>query len=162
LVLLGKVSAPLGGSVFARHAGLRGATVPDTDAAANFRLYRAYAAARDAGLVLSAHDVSEGGLAVALAEMGFSLTAGLDIDLPGADDVHTALFHEGTGRLIVEVAEENMDALLDHFRDLPLTILGQTNAEHRELRVTRADEPVLTANLADLKEIWSSRLAEYY
>jgi phosphoribosylformylglycinamidine synthase len=162
LVLLGKVSAPLGGSVFARHAGLSGATVPDTDAAANFRLYRAYGAARDAGLILSAHDVSEGGLAVALAEMGFSLTAGLDIDLPGADDVHTALFHEGTGRLIVEVAEENMDALLDHFRDLPLTILGQTTADHRELRITRADEPVLAANLAGLKEIWSSRLAEYY
>ncbi|MFM7179955.1 MAG: phosphoribosylformylglycinamidine synthase subunit PurL [Verrucomicrobiales bacterium] len=162
LVLLGKVSAPLGGSVFARHAGLRGATVPDTDSSANFRLYRAYAAARDAGLVLSAHDVSEGGLAVALAEMGFSLAAGLDIDLPGADDVHTALFHEGTGRIIAEVAEENMDQLLDLFRDLPLTILGQTTTEHRELRIVRADEPVLAAALAELKEIWSSRLAEYY
>lgn len=162
LVLLGKVSAPLGGSVFARHAGLRGATVPDTDAVANFRLYHAYAAARDTGLILSAHDVSEGGLAIALAEMGFSLTAGIEIDLPGADDVHTALFHEGTGRLIVEVAEDNMDALLEHFRDLPLTILGQTTAEHRELRIVRAEEPVLAADLADLKESWSSRLAEYY
>ena len=162
LVLLGKVSAPLGGSVFARHAGLRGATVPDTDATANFRLYRAYAAARDAGLILSAHDVSEGGLAVALAEMGFSLAAGMEIDLPGADEIHSALFHEGTGRLILEVAEENMDALLDQFRGLPLTILGQTTADHQDLRITRADEPVLTAALAELKGIWVSRLAGYY
>jgi phosphoribosylformylglycinamidine synthase len=162
LVLLGKVSAPLGGSVFARHAGLRGATVPDTDAPANFRLYHAYAAARDAGLILSAHDVSEGGLAIALAEMGFSLAAGIDINLPGADDDHTALFHEGTGRLIVEVPEEKIDALLDLFRDLPLTILGQTTADHRELRIARDDAPVLASDLADLKQIWSCRLAEYY
>lgn len=162
LVLLGKSEGPLGASVFARTAGITGATVPDTDAAANFALYRAYAAARDAGLVLSAHDVGEGGLAVAAAEMGFGLTAGIEIDLPGADDVFTAMFHEGTGRILVEVAESSIDAFLACFKDLPLTIVGQSTAEHANLRVHRDGEPVLDTDLAGLKEIWAKRLGEYY
>ncbi len=162
IILLGKSGAPLGGSVFARYAGVTGATVPDTDAVANFALYKAYAAARDAGLVLSAHDVSEGGLAVALAEMAFSLAAGLEIDLPGAEDVCTALFHEGTGRLIIEIAEDNIDAVLGHFKDLPLTILGQSTDAHRKLQIHRGEESVMDTGLAELKTIWAGRLAEFY
>jgi phosphoribosylformylglycinamidine synthase len=162
LVLLGKSEGPLGASVFARTAGITGATVPDTDAAANFALYRAYAAARDAGLVLSAHDIGEGGLAVAAAEMGFGLTAGIEIDLPGADDIFTALFHEGTGRILVEVAESSIDAFLACFKDLPLTIVGQSTAEHANLRIHRDGEPVLDTDLAGLKDIWATRLGEYY
>ena len=148
LVLLGAPEAPLGGSVFARRAGITGAEVPDTDCAANFAVYKAYAAARDAGLVLSAHDVSEGGLAVTLAEMGFSLKAGMEIELPVAGDAATALFHEGTGRLVVEVAADSLDAIRARFAGLPLVVLGRATADHRKLVIRGGGAVLIDAELA--------------
>ena len=66
-----------------------------------------------ADLVRSCHDVSEGGLAVALAELCISGRLGATIDeLPHADVV-TALFAESVGRLVVEVRPSDVDAFLD-------------------------------------------------
>ena len=81
LCLLGLTRDEMGGSVYGRIIGLKGALVPQTDCAKNLGTYRKFHQARSAGLVLSAHDVSEGGLAVTAAEMGFSGRGGIEIDL---------------------------------------------------------------------------------
>jgi phosphoribosylformylglycinamidine synthase len=66
-----------------------------------------------AGLVQSCHDVSEGGLAVALAELCIAGRLGIDVArLPHADAA-TALFAESTGRLIVEVRADDVDDFLE-------------------------------------------------
>ena len=162
LVLLGKNDAPLGGSVLARILGLSGNEVPDTDCQANFALYKAYAEARNAGLVLSAHDVSEGGLAVTIAEMAFSLKAGVELTFNTADSLAHALFHEGCGRLVVEVSPEALDAFLAHFNGIPTTILGHTTDAHCKIRIQNHTETVLDEDIATLKSIWVNRLAQYY
>lgn len=69
LYLIGHTEDEMGGSVFARTHGVEDGKVPQTDCAANMELYKAYYNALTSGLVLSAHDVSEGGLAVTAAEM---------------------------------------------------------------------------------------------
>ena len=81
LMLLGKPTKNLGGSVLARRLDLKDQPVPKTDFEANWKRYANYAAAVREGLILSAHDVSEGGLLVALAEMAFSEKAGIEVDL---------------------------------------------------------------------------------
>lgn len=68
LYLIGHTEDEMGGSVFARTHGVKDGKVPQTDCAANMELYKAYYGALTSGLVLSAHDVSEGGLAVTAAE----------------------------------------------------------------------------------------------
>jgi phosphoribosylformylglycinamidine synthase len=74
--------------------------------------YRGLHQAIRRGLVQSCHDVSEGGLAVAIAEMCIASGLGADIDSLPHDDVTTALFSESAGRLVVEVAETDADAVV--------------------------------------------------
>jgi phosphoribosylformylglycinamidine synthase len=76
---------------------------PDDDAPERYR--RLHAAIR-AGSVRSCHDVSEGGVAVAVAEMCIAGRLGARIDL-GDDDLTTELFSESAGRLLVAVAPEH-------------------------------------------------------
>ncbi|MDX2379735.1 MAG: AIR synthase-related protein, partial [Acidimicrobiia bacterium] len=80
---------------------------PDPDAPDRYR--RLHSAMR-AGLVAACHDVSEGGLAVALAEMCIGGRIGATIDHLPHDDVTTALFSESAGRLVVELDQRNVTA----------------------------------------------------
>ena len=75
------------------------------------RRYRNLHRAIRAGLVTSCHDLSEGGLAVALAEMCIASGLGASIDSLPHDDVTAALFSESAGRLIIEVADRDVEAV---------------------------------------------------
>jgi len=115
IVLLGETEAEFGGSAWAHvvHGHLGGRPpVPRLDA--ERRLAGLLAAAAADGVLLAAHDLSDGGLAVALAESCLRGRAGCVVRL-GASDAFTALFSESAARAIVTVrpgAEAAFDALL--------------------------------------------------
>ncbi len=154
LVLAGRIDGQaLGGSVYARIFGLTGHPVPHTDCAANLTLYRALHQAIAAGLVLSAHDISEGGLAVTLAEMAFSEKAGLEIE------TDASLFAETPGCLVLEVAPANLKALQAL---VPVTVLGQANSGHTRLKIKQGGECVIDEEITVLKKLWKDGLVPYY
>jgi phosphoribosylformylglycinamidine synthase len=90
------------------------------------QVYKKLHNAINAGLIRSAHDLSEGGLAVAAAEMCIGGRVGLDINphLATCD-----LFGETTGCLLVEVSHANIARFEDNFKDLPFKKLGQVITE---------------------------------
>jgi phosphoribosylformylglycinamidine synthase II len=102
LVLLGRTEAEFGGSAWAhvRHGHL-GGRPPAPDLAAEQRLAGLLVAAAAAGLLSAAHDLSDGGLAVALAESCLRGGTGCRVRLPG--DPFTALFSESAARAVVAV-----------------------------------------------------------
>jgi phosphoribosylformylglycinamidine synthase subunit PurL len=102
VVLLGRTEAEFGGSAWAhvRHGHL-GGRPPVPDLAAEQRLAGLLAAAAAAGLLSAAHDLSDGGLGVALAESCLRGRTGCRILLPG--DPFTALFSESPARAVVAV-----------------------------------------------------------
>jgi phosphoribosylformylglycinamidine synthase II len=102
IVLLGETEAELGGSAWAHvlHGHL-GGRPPAPRLDAERRLARQLAAAAAAGLLSAAHDLSDGGLAVALAESCLRGGTGCRVRLPG--DPFTALFSESAARVIVAV-----------------------------------------------------------
>ena len=81
LISVGVTKNELGGSHFALVEGLAGGEVPKVDAAVAKKTFAALHQAIDAGLVRACHDLSEGGLAVAVAEMAFAGGFGAKIDL---------------------------------------------------------------------------------
>jgi phosphoribosylformylglycinamidine synthase len=97
---------------------------PDPGAPARYR--RVHAAMRE-GLVWSCHDPSEGGLAVALAELCIAGRLGAVIDTLPHADVATALFAESVGRLVVEVRPADVARFLDVAG--PATLLGTVSDE---------------------------------
>ncbi len=155
LVLIGHSSRDLGGSVLARRLGQGNLRVPRPDLQRNLALYRVlYQAIRD-GLVLSAHDVSEGGLAVAVAEMSFGEKADVKIDSP-LDAVD--LFNEAPGQIVLEVPTAKQEEVLTRFHDLPVRVIGRTHSGSGRLRIGSAvDEPISV-----LKAIWKAPLGAHY
>src|SRR5262249_36901824 len=124
IVLLGESRDELGGSeylsVTANHVG---GVPPSIDLAAEKALQRFLVAANRDGLLQSAHDCAEGGLAVTLAECSFDTKGiGLDADVPaiaGARDgwaLASALFSESASRVVVSVARDRAATLLERAR----------------------------------------------
>lgn len=148
LVLVGATGAELGGSHVAQVLGMASSgAVPPVDAGAPVR-YRSFHRAVCEGLVVSAHDVSEGGLAVALAEMAIGGGLGLDADLPGPDAA-SALFAETPGRLVAAVRPADVERFAAHF-DGPVTVLGTvTDAPEVSLRAVGASLTVDVTRLAE-------------
>ena len=121
--------------------GVAPAPVPDAPAT-----YRRLHAAIRAGLVESCHDVSEGGLAVAIAEMCIAGRLGATIDQLPHDDRTTALFAESSGRLIVEVQPRRVDAFVQ-VMDGQAMVLGTVN--HASILQIVGVEPITVQQLAD-------------
>jgi phosphoribosylformylglycinamidine synthase II len=151
VVQIGSTACEFGGSHFAKiHSITMPAPVPAPDAGAPTRYRRLHRALRS-GRVLACHDISEGGLAVALAEMAIAGRLGLSIDtLPGPDPV-SALFSESTSRFVCEIAPGDVDWLVEQLGE-PVTLLG-----------TVTDSPTVTLTgvdaipLADLVSAFGAR-----
>lgn len=168
IFLVGNTEDEMGGSVYARVRGVANCKVPQTDCAANYAIYKQYYdKALTKGLVLSAHDISEGGLAVAAAEMAFSGKGGLCLDLDklptesGWSNKVVPCFSESTGRFLVEVDEDLAAEFAAAMEGCPCARIGTATADGK-LTLTAGGESVLSADIADLKRIWKHGLTPYY
>lgn len=135
VVLVGTTHGELGGSALFAHLGCSGdqAPIPVTD---GLRIARAVHSALQTGFVRAAHDVSEGGIAVALAEMAYGGRLGVTVDLDalGTDlSAHRRAFGESSSRYLLTVRPDDLDAVLASL-DVPYAILGTTGGEALVLR----------------------------
>jgi phosphoribosylformylglycinamidine synthase len=155
IYLVGLTKDEFGGSHFNLVTGKSGGQVPRVDLALAPKLFAAVHAAITAGVVRACHDLSEGGLAAAIAEMAFAGGVGVDITaLPGDHADEVKLFSESCSRFLVEVKPQQATRFEAHFASLPLAKVGITVAEPR-LRVAGSDgEWLLWVKLAELKEAW--------
>ncbi len=166
LAIVGFTGNALGGSVIARRSGLDRSRVPATSFHRNLAVYRALHDAITCGWIRAAHDVGEGGLAVALAEMGFSDRAGLEItldSLPAEEALsRTAmLFGESTGRLLLEIETRHLHMVEALFAGLPFAQIGRATPLHRQLLVRHHEETLIDESIAELKALWKNGLAPY-
>ncbi|MFK4761420.1 phosphoribosylformylglycinamidine synthase subunit PurL [Microbacterium sp. ZW T5_45] len=155
IYLLGTTKTELSGSAWAEtvHQHL-GGRPPVVDLAGEKRLAGLLAAARDEWLISSAHDVSEGGLAQALAEgvsrfgVGARVWLNEIIERDGVDAA-SALFSESTGRVIVTVPREDDVKFrgLCEGRGYPVARIGVTDSEP-QLEV----QDVFTVPVAEIRE----------
>jgi phosphoribosylformylglycinamidine synthase len=161
LFLIGATRDEMGGSHYHLVTGSNGGAVPMPDLAVAPQVFSRLHRAIERGLVRACHDLSEGGLAVALAEMAFAGGVGADVTGLGAvanlpDEV--LLFSESTTRFVIEVAPPNVAAVRELFGDVPLSLIGHTQKEARLRIAHTGGEWLLWAQLADLKEAWQKPL----
>jgi len=163
--LLGETRDELGGSeYYALHSEL-GANVPQVDAAAAMARYRAVNAAQKEGLIASCHDLSDGGLAVALAETAFAGGLGIEARLDhvyapqGLDDA-TLLFSESASRLLVTVSPEHRETFESLFAGQSCCCIGEV-IDDAVLRINGDNGKQLSeSSLDDLKAAWQAPLKE--
>ncbi len=168
IFIVGNTEDEMGASVYARIKGVKDCKVPQTDNKANYAIYKQYyEKALTQGLVLSAHDLSEGGLAVAAAEMAFSGKGGISIDLDklptvgGWQNNAVPCFSESTGRFLVEVDEDLADEFAAAMEGTPCACIGTATTDG-QLTLTAKGSTVLQAEIAELKSIWKNGLTPFY
>jgi phosphoribosylformylglycinamidine synthase subunit PurL len=144
VLLLGNNRGELGGSEYlARLHGTVAGPAPQLDLARERALQQLVVRAIREGLLESAHDCAEGGLAVTVAECCFETPFGVVIELPLAGDVPNAfriaatLFGESASRVVVSVRPEHGDRLQALAREfeVPVAIIGVTGGARITLRV---------------------------
>jgi phosphoribosylformylglycinamidine (FGAM) synthase-like enzyme len=105
-------------------------------------------------LVASCHDLSEGGLALALAEMALGGRLGIQADLPSGElSPLTLLFSESNGRLVVEVEAANAAAFEEAMRGVPITAIG-TVSDTPILAIAVDGEPQIALPVESLVSAW--------
>ncbi|STX28698.1 phosphoribosylformylglycinamidine synthase II (FGAM synthase II) [Legionella beliardensis] len=129
LLLIGERRDECGGSVYYQLHNELGNELPKPDLATFTQEITAVFTAIEQELVLSAHDISEGGLAVSLAEMSFKNNIGVTIEIPGSLAEEKKLFSE-SGGFILEILPANLPAVTTIFSDfaVPYIVLGKTTA----------------------------------
>ncbi|MFW6773597.1 phosphoribosylformylglycinamidine synthase subunit PurL [Nocardioides sp. CPCC 205120] len=154
LVLLGETRAELSGSEWAHVVhGHLGGRPPQVDLAGEKRL--AALLADLVGVAGSAHDLSDGGLAQALAESAFHRGIGATVDVAAVhEDPFVALFAESTGRVLVSVPADGLTELLARatVHDVPTAVIGRTGGD--ELVV----EGSFSVPVAEAREAWAATL----
>ncbi|MEZ6142692.1 MAG: AIR synthase-related protein [Zavarzinella sp.] len=159
---IGETHDHLGASLLSRVLNKTGGLVPQVDLSLAPTLYQAVHRAISSGLIRSCHDLSEGGLAVALAEMAFAGGVGIDIDQlqaiePNMSDV-VLLYSETPSRFVVEVEPGQQQQFETVFTGLPYTLIGKTTKEARLRIADHRGEWLLWATLSELKENWQAPL----
>jgi phosphoribosylformylglycinamidine synthase subunit PurSL len=156
LVIVGITQSTLASSHFAELFGADG-SLPAVDLQRGPQTAQFVASAIAQGLVRSAHDVSDGGLLVAAAEMAFAGGLGLTVDLdavPVEDDADEFViaFGESPSRYLLEVAPPHIDALRAVLGHLPHAIIGMFNDSAR-MRASSLDE-----SIDELRRAWRNPL----
>ncbi|MBA3469695.1 MAG: phosphoribosylformylglycinamidine synthase subunit PurL [Herpetosiphonaceae bacterium] len=161
LYLVGTTKAELGGALVAEVGGLDNGRVPQVDLAMAPRILTALHSAIAAGQVRACHDLSEGGLGVAAAEMAFAGELGMALDLravPAAEalDDATILWSESPTRFLVEVAPAHSGAFERSLAELPFARVGAITATPSLVVSGQSGVTIIEADVMDLKTAWQT------
>src|SRR5437764_4502833 len=156
VILAGQAGNELGGSQFLKIChGRKQAPPPRVDLELEIKVQNAVRDLIREGLVKSAHDCSEGGLAVALTEccLNPSGLLGVDVDLNFSDTATEILFNESQSRIVTSVAANDAEKMMSILRErgVPSQQLGKVGGD--ELRV-RISEKTFRWPIVDLYDDW--------
>jgi phosphoribosylformylglycinamidine synthase len=162
LLVVGATTAELGGSQLARLHGSTGRQVPAVDLERAPRLLAAVHRAIAGSLVSACHDISDGGLAVAAAEMAFAGGLGLRLDLDalpveGSPGLAARLFGEAPSRFLLEVAPGHRQAVQELLGDLPHAWIGAVTEAPR-LEISADGSTLLTEPVEELRRAFTTAL----
>jgi len=157
ILLLGETQEDLGGTEYLKriHGQVTGRP-PALDLDREKRVQSACLAAVREGLAASAHDCSDGGLAIALAECCVAGHMGAKITLPGDASVRldARLFGESASRIVLSASPENAERIQRLAADegAPVCVLGEAGGD--ELIVSAEGGTRVTLKVAEMEQIW--------
>jgi phosphoribosylformylglycinamidine synthase len=150
-------------SVLGRSTGemLSDGRVPDLDLELEKQVQDTCLAFAGAGLLQSAHDCSDGGLTVTIAECCFSSLGrdriGADIQLSANNISNEAvLFGESPSRIIISFVPEDLERVREIAVDCPFVVIGKVG--NGNLRISTGGHEVISVSVAELEEAWKNSL----
>ena len=153
--MVGERKDELGGSVYYSLLDQLGANIPKPNLEEVKNQIFALTDCIDGGLVLSCHDIADGGIASTLAEMTFGNDIGCKVKIESVLSVDKILFSE-TGGFVLEVSLENIDAISTTFLKYELDVLHIGNTGGNAIQLNG----VLDMYVFDTKKVWTNGLRE--
>ena len=168
LYLVGDRKDELGGSALYNLYNELGANVPKPDFKKVEKEIFALTDCIDKGLILSAHDISDGGLIITLAEMIIKSKdkIGLEVNLEKVPDydleIYKKLFSE-TGGFIIEISQDNEDSVKRLFKDRGVEIykIGQTE-NNEDFIINNSDDEIINLPVSQITDTWLNGLREKF
>jgi phosphoribosylformylglycinamidine synthase len=163
LYLVGETRDELGGSHFALVNKSRGGQVPRVDGERARATFAAMHRAIRTGLVRACHDLSEGGLAAAAAEMAFAGSLGAKLDLRAMPtgnvdfDAAARLYSESNTRFLCEIAPDHAADFERVLRDISFGQIGKVTSDAR-LAIGDGSRELISADIHELKRAWQKTL----
>jgi len=164
IYIVGQTYPELGGSQYYQLKGFIGKTVPKVRVNQARKIMDSIVKAIDSRYVKSCHDLSEGGLAVAAAEMAFSGGYGMDLRLKNIPRTGKMsrndflLFSESNSRFLVEVPEKHREDFEALMKGNVYAAIGRVKKAGYLSMYGLNDEKVVDASLAELRNRWKSGL----
>jgi phosphoribosylformylglycinamidine synthase len=169
VVLLGETRNDLGGSEFLHvvHDQIRGVP-PHLDLSREAALQRLLVEATSSGVIRSAHDCAEGGVAVTLAECCFDRGLGVDVDLAAVSDASAeyretaSLFAESASRVVVSVAPGHASALLSMAAaaGVPVKQIGHVGG--KRIAIAIDGRPAINEIVSDAERFWATAIESWF
>ncbi len=154
--LVGETKGAMGGSEYYRMVGGNTGKVPKVDIERLETSMEEMLKAHSEGLIRSCHDISLGGLGVALSEMCLAGNMGVKIEIATELRSDDFLFSESPTRWLVEVDEEDVDEFEKTF-SVPINRLGVTGGKDLHIDI---NSEVIDVELEKIRETWKTSLAE--
>ena len=155
ILMVGKRKNELGGSIYYQILGNLGANVPKPNLIESRNQIFALTDCAERGLVLSCHDISDGGIATSIAEMTFGGNIGCSVSINGSLENYKILFSE-TGGFVLETDKNKTDIVNKIFEDYGLKtfLIGQTGGNKIELN------NIIGVKVFEAKHKWENGLRE--
>ena len=156
IYLIGERKDELGGSAYYNLYDELGANVPKPDLEKVKNQIYALTDCIDSELILSCHDISDGGISCAIAEMTFANSIGCKVEIGGELPAETKLFSE-TGGFIIEVSKKNVTSLVRQFKKYGIDIIeiGSTNGTN-----TVIINNYINQSIDNLRNAWENGLRD--
>lgn len=166
IYLVGLTKPELGASEYFRKLGVSGGLVPKVDRATARKIFDCVSSAINNGLVVSCHDLSEGGLAVGLAEMSIGSGLGANVFLSEVDKSgkmldHEVLFSESPTRFLVEVEKDKKDIFEKGLNGLPLGLIGCVAKDKKIIVHNKTNQEVINLSLEEFESSYISSFKEF-
>ncbi|HXK45116.1 MAG TPA: AIR synthase-related protein, partial [bacterium] len=162
IYVLGETFDELGGSRFLSIFNLEGGRCPVPNPEISLAIMRNLHQAIKNNLIMSCHDCSEGGFAIAIAEMmigsGYGAEVYLDRMPATTEETVSLLFGESQGRFVVEVDEACVEKFEKLFKDLPCKQVGRVIPDFR-LKVNHRDNMLLDVDGEMMRQRWSGAIS---
>jgi phosphoribosylformylglycinamidine synthase len=163
IILLGRNTAELGASEYLKVVhGLVAGDAPAVDLDAERRLQELVLSLNDAGLLRSAHDCADGGLAVCIAESAMAGEAmyGVNVELDDDLDPAALLFGEAQGRVVVSCLAENSSRIIEAANGMgvPAAVVGSTGTKDGEFNVRTNVGAAVALPVTSLHEVYSTAI----
>jgi phosphoribosylformylglycinamidine synthase II len=164
LYIVGQTFKELGGSEYYRLYGHIGKSVPKVRAAQARKTFRAVTKAIDLGFAKACHDLSEGGLAVAAAEMGLAGGNGVELDLrkvpsEAVNRSDFVLCSESNSRFLMEVSEKSKEEFETLMKGKICAEIGRVTKNPKLIAYGLDGAVVVDASLTDLRRSWKETLS---